>query len=220
MKAELGSVTGRPRLWRVAGLAALVLLSVGCRQDMHDQAKYKTYKASTFFPDGKSARPLPAHTVARGFLREDTEFYTGLDAARQPVAEFPFEVTAEVLHRGQQRFNIFCTPCHDRVGTGNGMIVKRGYKQAASFHQDRLREVGPGYFVNVMTEGFGTMPSYAKQIPPRDRWAIAAYIRALQLSQNAQLSELPGLREEVTQALAAAAQPASTEGEPHAPAAH
>jgi mono/diheme cytochrome c family protein len=173
------------------GLAALALLALtGCRQNMHNQAKYVPLRESDFFADGTSARPLPAHTVARGFLRADGARYTGLAADGKPIADFPLPVTREVLLRGEQRYNIFCSPCHDRAGTGRGMVVLRGYKQPPSYHIDRLRSSSVGYFYNVISEGFGVMPSYASQIPPDDRWAIVAYIRALQLSQNARLADL------------------------------
>lgn len=189
----------------IALLCGSLLLSIGCRQDMHDQEKLEPFEAHTFFTDGKASRMLPANTVARGHLREDTEYYTG-KVGTAYVAEFPMPVTQEVLRRGQNRFNIFCTPCHDRVGSGNGMIVQRGYKEAASFHEQRLRDSEPGYFYNVITEGFGVMPSYARQIKPEDRWAIAAYIRALQLSQNAAFAELgPEMEREVREAIEAAA---------------
>jgi mono/diheme cytochrome c family protein len=171
-------------------LAVAVLLAAGCRQNMHNQHKVKTLAASDFFPDGQGARPIPAHTVARGDLREGWA-YSGLDAANKPVAQLPFPLTREVLVRGEQRFNIYCSPCHDRQGTGRGMIVQRGYKQPTSYHVERLRNAPVGYFYNVITEGFGVMPSYAPQVPPEDRWAIAAYIRALQVSQNSRLAELP-----------------------------
>jgi hypothetical protein len=173
------------------GAAGLVLLAAaGCRQNMHNQHKVQPLGASTFFADGQGARPLPAHTVARGDLREGSA-YTGLDAAGRPVAQMPFPVTRQVLLRGQERYNVFCSPCHDRVGTGQGMIVRRGYKQPSSYHIERLRGAQVGYFFNVMTEGFGVMPSYAPQVPVADRWAIAAYIRALQYSQNGRLADLP-----------------------------
>ena len=171
----------------------LALGLAGCRQNMHNQAKYIPLRESEFFADGTSARPLPAHTVARGFLRADTGgtgVYTGLARDGKPVADFPFPVTREVLLRGEQRYNIFCSPCHDRAGTGRGMVVQRGYKQPPSYHIDRLRSSPVGYLYNVVTEGFGVMPSYASQIPPEDRWAIVAYVRALQLSQNARLADL------------------------------
>jgi mono/diheme cytochrome c family protein len=162
---------------------------------MHNQHKVQPLGASTFFEDGQGARPLPAHTVARGDLREgsagDSSAYTGLNAAGSPVAEMPFPVTRQVLLRGQERYNVFCSPCHGRLGDGLGMIVQRGYKQPASYHIERLRGAQVGYFFNVMTEGFGVMPSYASQVPVADRWAIAAYIRALQYSQNARLADLP-----------------------------
>jgi len=157
---------------------------------MHDKHRIKPLEGSAFFGDGQSARPLPAHTVARGDLRQGSQ-YTGLDTASRPVDQIPYPVDLKFLKRGQERYNVFCSPCHDRVGTGRGMIVRRGYKQPSSFHIERLRAAPAGYFVNVMTEGFGVMPTYAPQVPVQDRWAIAAYIRALQYSQNARLADLP-----------------------------
>ncbi|HEX6899748.1 MAG TPA: cytochrome c [Thermoanaerobaculia bacterium] len=171
-------------------LTGCLLTTAGCRQNMHNQPKIEPYEASNFFDDGQGARPLPAHTVARGDLREGP-LYTGLDAANKPVAQMPMPVTREMLARGQERFNVYCSPCHGRLGDGRGMIVRRGYKQPTSFHDPRLRSSPVGYFFSVMTEGFGVMPSYAPQIPVTDRWAIAAYVRALQYSQNARLAELP-----------------------------
>jgi cytochrome c553 len=173
----------------VLGMTLLVA-ATGCRQNMHNQHKVKPLGASTFFADGQGARPIPAHTVARGDLREGFAF-TGLGADNKPVAQMPFPVTREVLLRGQQRFNIYCSPCHGRLGNGNGMIVQRGYKQPTSYHIERLRAAPVGYFFNVITEGYGVMPTYAPQVPVADRWAIAAYIRVLQYSQNARLAELP-----------------------------
>jgi mono/diheme cytochrome c family protein len=167
---------------------------------MHNQHKAKPLAASDFFADGQAARPLPAHTVARGSLREGS-LYTGLDAANRPVAEMPYPVTRELLRRGQERYNVFCSPCHDRLGTGRGMIVQRGFKQPESYHIARLRSAPVGYFFNVTTEGFGVMPSYAQQVPVEDRWAIAAYIRALQLSQNARRADLAALPPERRQAI-------------------
>jgi mono/diheme cytochrome c family protein len=169
---------------------------------MHNQAKYKTLAESDLFADGLSARPLPAHTVARGFLR-DTPFDTGLGADGRPLAAFPLPVTRDLLARGEQRFNIFCSPCHDRTGSGRGMIVQRGYKQPPSYHIDRLRSSPVGYFYNVITEGFGVMPSYAPQVPVADRWAIAAYIRVLQYRQTAKLADLEKLSPERRQAIQA-----------------
>jgi mono/diheme cytochrome c family protein len=196
-------------LERHALLACLLLVAAGCRQNMHNQHKVKTLGPSDFFPDGQGARPIPAHTVARGDQRVGFA-YSGLDAAGKPVDRMPFPLTREVLLRGQERFNIFCSPCHDRLGTGRGMIVRRGYKQPSSYHIERLRAAPVGYFVNVMTEGFGVMPSYAPQVPVEDRWAIAAYIRALQYSQNARLAELsPQARQRVEADLAKPAPPPS-----------
>jgi hypothetical protein len=193
---------------------ALIMAASGCRQNMHDQHKVKTYGESKFFADGQGARPIPAHTVARGDLREGFA-YTGLGADNKPVAEMPFPVTREVLLRGQERFNIYCSPCHGRLGNAQGMIPQRGYKQPTSYHIERLRTAPVGYFFNVMTEGYGVMPTYAPQIPVADRWAIAAWIRVLQYSQNARLAELPAaVQQKVQEELnppAGAARPSSSE---------
>jgi mono/diheme cytochrome c family protein len=171
-------------------LALCVLLIAGCRQRMTDQPKYKPYAASSFFEDGRSARPLVEGTVARGYLQADELFYTGKIAGK--VADvMPFAVTRQLLERGQERFNIYCSPCHDRVGTGQGMVVRRGFRRPPSYHIDRLRTAPIGHFFDAMTNGFGAMPDYAAQIKPHDRWAIAAYIRALQLSQHAKLADVP-----------------------------
>jgi mono/diheme cytochrome c family protein len=174
----------------VAPLICLLFLT-GCRQDMHNQPKYRPLRATTFFTDGSSARPLVEGTVARGTLQEDEAFFTGKIGAT-PVAEMPFPVDEKVLNRGEERYNIFCTPCHDATGGGKGMVVQRGYRQPTSFHIDRLRQVPPGHFFDVMTNGLGAMPDYRAQISPRDRWAIVAYIKALQLSQHTPASEIPG----------------------------
>jgi len=185
-------VSAGPRLRGLlvaCGLAA-GLLTAGCRQDMHDQPKFKPYAKSEFFADRRSARPLVDGTIARGHLRDDAVLYTG-KAGGQPVAAFPFAVTAEVMARGQERFDIFCSPCHGRTGAGDGMIVRRGYRKPPTFHQDRLRQAAPGYTYDVITNGFGAMPDYAQQIPVRDRWAIAAYVKALQRSQHAAADRLP-----------------------------
>jgi cytochrome c553 len=167
-----------------------LLLFAGCEQKMADQPRYEPLAHSTFFGDNRAARPLVEGTVARGQLRSDDLLYTGKDRGK-PVDRFPFPVTLSVLARGQQRFNIFCSPCHDRVGTGQGMIVRRGYRAPPSLHTDRLRQAPAGHFFDVMTNGFGVMADYAQQIQPEDRWAIAAYIRALQLSQHAALADVP-----------------------------
>jgi len=172
-------------------LAACLILVSGCRQDMHNQPKYRGLRASAFFADGSSARPLVEGTVARGTLQEDEGFYTG-KVDKVDVKELPFAVDAQVLDRGQERFNIYCTPCHGRTGAGNGMVVQRGYRQPPSFHIDRLRQADAGHFFDVMTNGFGAMPDYKVQISARDRWAIVAYIRALQLSEHAGTADVPG----------------------------
>jgi len=146
-------------------------------------------QSSTFFDDGRSERPVVPGTVARGQLRTDEAFYTGkLNGVE--VDTFPFPITREVLARGQERYNIYCTPCHDRLGDGQGMIVQRGFPPPPSYHIDRLRQAPVGHFFSVMTNGYGTMYSYASRVTPEDRWAIAAYIRALQLSQDAKLADL------------------------------
>jgi mono/diheme cytochrome c family protein len=162
----------------------------GCRSDMQDQPRLKPLRRSDFFPDGRSARPLVAGTVARGELHEDRYFYTGF-IGKSPGDYLPFPATREVLERGRERFNIYCAPCHARKGDGNGMIVQRGYRRPPSYHTDRLRAAPLGHFFDVMTNGFGAMPDYAQQVPPPDRWAIAAYIRVLQFSQNAPASLVP-----------------------------
>lgn len=163
---------------------------VGCRNDMHDQPRFKPLAQSDFYQDMRSARPPVEGTVARGQLREDTYFYTGMVGSK-PGDYMPFPVTQDVLERGQQRFDIYCTPCHSRTGDGNGVVVQRGFQRPPSYHTDRLRNAPLGYFFGVMTNGFGAMPDYAAQIPPRDRWDIVAYIRALQLSQNATSADVP-----------------------------
>jgi len=164
-------------------------MTSACRQDMHNQAKYRTLRETPFFADHRTARPLIAGTIARGKLDEDKLLTTGKDGDKFSGV-FPFPLTAEVVARGRERFNIYCTPCHGRTGEGRGMVVQRGYKQPPSFHDQRLRDIGPGYFFSVITNGFGVMPSYAVQVPVNDRWAIIAYIRALQLSRNASFDDL------------------------------
>jgi mono/diheme cytochrome c family protein len=169
---------------------ALMLATVGCRQDMHDQPKYQPLERSSFFEDGRASRPLLAGTIAQGQLREDAYLYTG-KSGKDPVTAFPFPITEQVLRRGQQRFNIYCSPCHDRLGTGLGMVVRRGLRQPPSYHIDRLRKAPVGYFFDVISNGFGAMPDYATEIEPVDRWAIVAYIRVLQRSQQATLADVP-----------------------------
>lgn len=170
--------------------AALLVLS-GCRQDMQDMPRYTPLRRSDFFADQRSQRPPVEGAIARGHLKDDAAFYTGKDPAGRFVAEFPFPVTRQVLTRGQQRFNVYCAPCHDSLGNGLGMIVRRGYRRPPSYHIDRLREVSNGYLYDVITNGFGAMPDYAAQIPPADRWAIVAYLRALQRSQHATAKDVP-----------------------------
>jgi Cytochrome C oxidase, cbb3-type, subunit III len=171
-------------------LLSLAALSA-CRQDMHDQPKYVPLRPSDFFADGRSARPITEGTVARGHLNDDTLLNTGKGADGKPANEFPMPVTKALILRGAQRFNVYCTPCHDRTGSGYGMIVRRGYRRPPTYHSDRLRQQPNGYFFDVITKGFGAMPDYAAQIQPQDRWAIVAYIRALQLSQQASIDDVP-----------------------------
>ena len=168
------------------------LLVGGCelRQAMYNQPKYESLEASDMFEDGLSARQPIEGTVARGQLRLDAHLYEG-KVNGELATTLPLELTEDLLVRGRQRYEIFCSPCHDRTGTGNGLIVKRGLKQPPSYHMDRLREVPVGHFFDVMTNGFGAMYSFAARIPVKDRWAIAAYVRTLQFSQGAQFDELP-----------------------------
>ena len=167
-----------------------VFLATGCRIDMHVQPYYRPLTTSDFFADGRSARQPVEGTVARGDLHEDTYFYTG--KINGNLGDYmPFPVTEQVLARGRERYNIYCAPCHGRVGDGNGFVPSRGFRRPPSFHIDRLRKAPIGYLFDVDTNGFGVMPDYASQIAPRDRWAIAAYIRALQLSQNATAADIP-----------------------------
>lgn len=168
----------------------MLLFAAGCRQDMQNQPRMFPQRGSSIFADGRSVRPQVLHTVARGQLYEKGYFYTGLMNGKE-ADMMPFPVTMQVLDRGQERFNIYCTPCHSRVGNGLGMIVERGYKPAANFHDPRRIHQPLSHYFYVMTNGFGAMPDYSAQIAPADRWAIAAYIRALQLSQNASLSDVP-----------------------------
>lgn len=176
------------------GLAAMATLAlaatVGCRQDMHDQPKFFPQRGTTLYADGRSVRPQVANTVAREQLHEDSYFYTGLVDGKEGDG-LPFPVSMKVLERGQERYNIYCTPCHSRVGNGEGMIVQRGYAKAGDFHTARLEAAPLGHFFHVITNGYGAMPDYAAQVAPADRWAIAAYIRALQLSQKAQPADVP-----------------------------
>ena len=159
---------------------------------MHDTPRYEALEESDFFADKRAMRPIPEGAVARGNLREDDVYYSGKNNG-EVVHEVPASITvdAALLDRGQQRYNIYCAPCHSPIGDGNGTIVQRGYKRPASYHDPRLRNMGIGYFYDVITNGFGQMPDYSAQVAPADRWAIAAYIRALQLSQNATIDDVP-----------------------------
>jgi len=175
-----------------AALSALLAAAAaaGCRQDMHDQPRYEPFEASDFFDDGRSARPLVVGTVARGFLNEDQHLHRGRIGG-ELADRFPFAVDRTVLERGRERYGIFCAPCHDAAGNGNGVIVQRGFKHPPSFHIQRLREAPPGWFFEVITKGYGAMYDYADRVPPADRWAITAYVRALQRSAHASLADVP-----------------------------
>jgi mono/diheme cytochrome c family protein len=182
----------RPRARVLLGalLALGAALLPGCRLDMHVQPRYNPLDPSKFFEDGRSARPAVPGTVARGQLRTNEPLYTG--KVNGVLAEsFPFPITRQVLERGRERYNIFCSPCHDYVGSGHGMIVQRGFQPPPSYHNDRLRKAPVGHYFDVITNGYGAMHSYAARVPPEDRWAIIAYIRALQLSQQATLEDVP-----------------------------
>lgn len=183
------SSRGRARASAIALAAVALAGAAACRQDMHDGPRFKPLQANDFFADGRASREIPAGTVARGFLRDDDVFFTGIQNGA-PVERIPMPITAELVARGRERFNIYCSPCHGVSGDGDGMIVKRGYKRPTSYHDPRLRNERAGYFFDVMTRGFGQMPDYAAQVSPKDRWAVVAYIRALQLSQHASVGDL------------------------------
>jgi mono/diheme cytochrome c family protein len=172
-------------------LAAAALLLAACTQKMAQQPAYRPFAASDSFADGTSARPLPTDTIARGQLNGDVTLATGKNPDGTDSTEFPITVTRAVLERGRSRFETYCTPCHGYAGDGDGMVVQRGFSPPPTFHSDRLRSAPVGHFFDVMSNGLGPMPSYASQVSAIDRWAIAAYIRALQLSQNARLDDVP-----------------------------
>jgi Cytochrome C oxidase, cbb3-type, subunit III len=179
------------RLRKLSPLVLVVVLT-GCRLDMHVQPRQNPLAKSDFFPDQRSARPPVEGTVAQGQLHEDSYLYTG-KIGNSPGDYMPFPVTREVLKRGQERHNIYCAPCHSRVGDGNGFIPSRGFaRNPPSYHIERLEKAPVGYIYGVITEGFGIMQDYSAQIPPRDRWCIVAYIRALQLSQHATVADAQG----------------------------
>ena len=171
-------------------LLSLSVLAMGCRKGMMNQGKVKPLAEEDFFKDGSGARPIPAHTVARGHLNEDERFFSGLIGDRL-VTTIPMPLTPELLQRGRERYDIYCAVCHSRTGDGNGMIVQRGFPRPPSLHEPRLREAPAGHFFDVMTQGYGVMYSYGSRVEPQDRWAIVAYIRALQLSQHATTNEAP-----------------------------
>ena len=172
-------------------LAALLLLTIGCRQDMHDQPKYIPLRSSAFWADGMGSRTQIPGTVARGQLRANAYYYTGKNGVKEGDS-FPFPITQAVLERGQERYNIYCTPCHSRIGDGNGMIVQRGYAKAANLIGDaRIVKAPVGHYYDVITNGWGAMPDYQSQVAPADRWAISAYLRVLQMSQNASINDVP-----------------------------
>ena len=166
------------------------MFALGCRQDMQDEPKFIPQRGTSFYTDGRSVRPQVENTVARNQLHEDSYFYTGLSNGKEGDG-MPFPVTMQVLERGQERYNVYCTPCHSRVGNGIGMIVQRGYEKAGNFNTARLESAPLGHFFHVMTNGYGAMPDYAAQVAPVDRWAIVAYIKALQLSQKATRADVP-----------------------------
>ena len=170
-------------------LLAIAVLLAACRPDMANQPKAKPLSESDFFSDQANARPIPPHTVERGNARENAAFYTGLTNGTY-ITQLPVKLTPELLARGRERFDIMCAECHDRTGSGNGMVVLRGFPQPPSYHIPRLRDTPIGHFFDVITNGYGVMYSYATRVEPEDRWAIAAYIRALQLSHNVNASEL------------------------------
>lgn len=173
-----------------SALALATCTLAACRNDMHNEPRYKPLAGTDFFSDHRSARPQVEGTVARGYLRIDDARYTG-KVDGQDVDQFPFPITKADMLRGQERFNIYCTPCHGRIGDGNGMVVLRGYRQAASYYTDKLMKSPIGHYFDVITNGFGAMPSYASRVEPDDRWRIIAYIRALQFSESAKLSDVP-----------------------------
>jgi mono/diheme cytochrome c family protein len=180
----------RGRAARMLGAAALLVSVAACRQDMHDQPKYTALQETDFFADGQASRPPVSNTVARGQLNEDMLLTTGKVGADDATV-FPFPVTEQVMARGRERFNVFCSPCHGQTGLGDGMIVRRGYRRPPALGEQRLIDSPVGHIFDVITNGFGAMPDYADQVPVNDRWAITAYVRALQLSTHASIDDVP-----------------------------
>ncbi len=186
-------------------------LGAGCRQDMHNAPRVDPYEETDAFADGRGMRPLVEGTVARGHLNDDELMFAG-KVNGQLADQFPFPVTRAVLERGHERFNIYCSPCHGRTAYGNGMIVQRGLRPPPSFHDDKVRNQPVGYYFDVMTNGFGAMQDYKAQVPVKDRWAIAAYIRALQYSQRAPLADVPQDRRGELDAPESVEKPAASHG--------
>jgi cytochrome c553 len=176
-----------------------------CRQDMHDAPRYDPLERGPFFNDGRASRTPVPNTVPRGLIREDRHMFEGVVDGK-PAETFPMAVTPAVMARGQDRFNVYCAPCHGRTGEGDGMIVQRGFRKPPSYHEERVRNAPVGYYFDVMTRGFGAMQDYSAQVTAADRWAIAAYIRALQLSQRATVNDVPAERRDELDQPAAAAQ--------------
>jgi mono/diheme cytochrome c family protein len=179
----------RSAQWAI-GAVLVVTATTACRQDMHDQPNYQPLEASSFFADGAASRQLPANTVARGYLKDDTLLYTG-KVGEDPATEFPFKVDAEVMARGRVTYDAFCSHCHGLTGAGDGIVVQRGYTRPPPLYDERLKDVPVGHIFDVITSGFGAMPDHAAQIKVPDRWAIVAYVRALQLSASGTIDDVP-----------------------------
>ncbi len=179
----------RPARTRFA-FVLLIAVTAACSYNMSKQPRYNPYSQSGFFPDQRSVRPVVVGTVARGSFHPHDPFYTGRQNG-QPVDPMPARPTLEMLRRGRERYDIYCSPCHGRVGDGEGMVVQRGFTRPPSYMIERLRQAPDGHFFEVITNGLGRMSSYANRVDPADRWAITAYIRALQLSQSATINDVP-----------------------------
>ncbi|MBZ5603737.1 MAG: cytochrome c [Acidobacteriia bacterium] len=175
---------------KISATLGLAIALVACRQDMHDQPKYKPLAESNFFADGRASRPIPENTVARDEPIVNDTYHTG-NANGDFTARIPVTVDMALLRRGEERFDIFCSPCHGRLGDGNGMVAQRGFRIPQNLNSDRIRQAPPGYIFQVISNGYGGMPDHADQIPVRDRWAIVAYLRALELSRSARISDVP-----------------------------
>lgn len=190
MPHTIPSTSRRSRAWVILVVAVALLLS-SCGRNMYDQPKGEPNEATPFFADGSIARPLPEGTVSRERGGVDPAYFTGQGEGGMQLTELPIELNAGLLRRGQERYDIFCTPCHSYDGSGNGMVVQRGFPRPTSFQSQRLLDAPVGYYYGAITNGFGRMYSYAARIPVEERWAIAAYVKALQLSQNANADDVP-----------------------------